>query len=298
MPALRDIAALVWLPAVLSVPGDSLLGAATSGTRRAPARTAGLAGSSCALYLAGMALNDWADRDVDAVERPERPIPSGRVTPRFALGVSAGLTATGLGLAAASGGRAALRVAGPLAATVWAYDLWLKHTAAGPAAMTAARSLDVLLGASGSPARADALLAASVVGAHTYKITSVSAHEVPGGPAEVPRRALGATAVIAAASAGTALSGSAHRPRRGRIGRLAAAAALIGAYATRSSTVERAAVVDPSPANLQRVVGTGVLGFLPLQAGLHATNGSVPVTAALAAAWPAALRLARRKAVT
>jgi len=28
-----------------------------------------------------MALNDYADRDLDAVERPERPIPSGRVSP-------------------------------------------------------------------------------------------------------------------------------------------------------------------------------------------------------------------------
>ena len=35
--------------------------------------------------MAGMALNDYADREIDAVERPGRPIPSGRVTPEFAL---------------------------------------------------------------------------------------------------------------------------------------------------------------------------------------------------------------------
>lgn len=34
-----------------------------------------------------------------------------------------------------------------LAATVWAYDLHLKHTQAGPAAMATARALDLLLGA-------------------------------------------------------------------------------------------------------------------------------------------------------
>ena len=64
-PDLGTIAELVRLPAVLSVPGDSLLGGASAGAGRNPARTAGLAASSCLLYLAGMALNDYADRDVD-----------------------------------------------------------------------------------------------------------------------------------------------------------------------------------------------------------------------------------------
>ena len=48
---------------------------------RSAARTAGLAGASVLPLLGGMAANDWADRELDAVERPERPIPSGRVAP-------------------------------------------------------------------------------------------------------------------------------------------------------------------------------------------------------------------------
>ena len=79
-----------------------------------------------------MALNDWADRELDAVERPERPIPSGRVSPDQALAVAGGLTAAGLGWPRAAGGRDALKVAVPLAAAVWAYDTVLKTTAAGP----------------------------------------------------------------------------------------------------------------------------------------------------------------------
>src|SRR4051812_2117383 len=86
------LAELVRLPAVLSVPGDVLLGAAASGRRSGVARTAGLTASSCCLYMAGMALNDWADRETDARERPGRPIPSGRVSPELALGLAAGLT--------------------------------------------------------------------------------------------------------------------------------------------------------------------------------------------------------------
>jgi 4-hydroxybenzoate polyprenyltransferase len=84
-----------------------------------------------------MALNDYADR---AVERPGRPIPSGRVRPRVALGVAAGLTVAGLGLAGLSGRGRALAVAVPLAGTVWAYDLIVKSTPVGPVALAVGSS--------------------------------------------------------------------------------------------------------------------------------------------------------------
>ena len=42
-------------------------------------------------YVAGMALNDVADLEVDRIERPQRPIPSGRINRRSA-GVFAGAT--------------------------------------------------------------------------------------------------------------------------------------------------------------------------------------------------------------
>src|SRR4051812_12590239 len=142
----RAIVELVRAPAALTVRGDVVAGAAAAGWPFSTA-TPALAASSACLYWAGMALNDYADRDVDAVERPGRPIPSGRVTPRFAVGLAAGLPAAGIGLAGLAGGRRALGVAVPLAATVWAYDLVLKGTPAGPAAMAAARGLDVLMGA-------------------------------------------------------------------------------------------------------------------------------------------------------
>ncbi|MEC4021080.1 UbiA family prenyltransferase [Streptomyces sp. H27-D2] len=133
------------MSAVFSVPGDALAGAAAAGLR--PNRRTGLAVcASLCLYEAGMALNDWADRDIDAVERPHRPLPSGRLAPAAALGAAVGLTAAGLALAGAAG-RAPLITATALAGTVWAYDLRLKQTAAGPAAMACARSLDLLLGA-------------------------------------------------------------------------------------------------------------------------------------------------------
>ncbi|MFJ3146340.1 SCO3242 family prenyltransferase [Streptomyces halstedii] len=141
----RAWAELLRVSALFTVPGDALAGAAATG--RNPGRGTVLAvGASLCLYEAGMALNDWADRDEDAVDRPHRPIPSGRIAPGAALAAAGALTAAGLALAARAG-RPALTVATGLAATVWAYDLRLKHTPAGPAAMATARALDLLLGA-------------------------------------------------------------------------------------------------------------------------------------------------------
>ncbi|MFJ8558381.1 SCO3242 family prenyltransferase [Streptomyces microflavus] len=224
--------------ALFSVPGDALAGAAAVG--RSPGRGTALAiGASLCLYEAGMALNDWADREEDAVDRPHRPIPSGRISPSAALGAAGALTAAGLALAARAG-RPALAVATGLAATVWAYDLHLKHTKAGPAAMAAARSLDLLLGATATEtatstayagtgpgpratrpmrlgavpptgpdnvARAAAttgsllaaLPAALVLGAHTYGVTAVSRHEAQGGSTAVPLAVLATTTALAAA---------------------------------------------------------------------------------------------------
>src|SRR5690606_21949079 len=58
-----------------------------------------------------------------------------------ALALAAGLTGAGLGIAAAVGGRTAVRIAVPVAAAAWTYDLVAKDTPAGPAVMAAARGV-------------------------------------------------------------------------------------------------------------------------------------------------------------
>src|SRR5204862_73308 len=144
MTSLRDLVELVRAPAALSVPGDALAGAAAAGVLRP--RTAGLSAASVCLYWAGMAANDWADRELDAKERPERPIPSGRVSPGTAVGGAAGLTAAGLALAGLAGGKRALAVAVPLAGVGGGYDTGAKNTAAGPAVTGAAVAAAAPLG--------------------------------------------------------------------------------------------------------------------------------------------------------
>ncbi len=53
------------------------------------------------LYCGGMVLNDFIDRDIDRIERPGRPIPSGRVPAKTALLLSIAMLVSGIaGMAA------------------------------------------------------------------------------------------------------------------------------------------------------------------------------------------------------
>ena len=61
-------------------------------------RHVGVVAGICLLYLFGMVLNDLLDRDVDAHERPGRPLPSGRVGLRPAILLAATLVSTGVWL--------------------------------------------------------------------------------------------------------------------------------------------------------------------------------------------------------
>jgi UbiA prenyltransferase family len=300
---LRPLAELVRAPAALTVPGDIVAGAAAGGWPFG-AGTAALAASSVCLYWAGMALNDYADRDVDSRERPGRPIPSGRVSPATALAVAAGLTAGGIGLAAAGGGRRALGVSVPLAATVWAYDLArvpagpgrsvpVKSTWAGPLLMATARGLDVLAGAGRGSLR-PALPTAATVGAHTLAVTMLSRSETSGAKPEAPLAAMAATGLVAAGALMAGPRGQAGPRGKAGVGSRLAGTALLAAFAATCGGAQSAAVQLPSPRRLQRAVGAGILGMIPLQAGLTARAGSVRAALAVAVALPAARQLSAR----
>ena len=49
-------------------------------------------------YVGGMYLNDAFDANIDAVERPERPIPAGQVSRRLVFGFGYGMLFVGLGI--------------------------------------------------------------------------------------------------------------------------------------------------------------------------------------------------------
>lgn len=297
---LADLARLVRAPAALSVPGDVIAGAVAAGRPSGP-RTLAAVGSSVCLYWAGMALNDYADATVDAVERPQRPIPSGRVPRRTALAVAGGLTAAGLGLATAAGGRRSLLGALSLTAVVWAYDLKLKSTPAGPAAMAAARTLNVLNGALLPGADAApvtgrlrrAAVPATLVGVHTGTLMALSRHEISGAPTRVPAATLAASTATALAAALPTTVRPAAGPAAARL-RTGVASAGALAYLGSYGLAQARAVQEPSGENVRRAVGAGILGLMPLEAALTARAGAPALAATLGVVHPLARRLARR----
>lgn len=296
---LRAWAELLRLPALFTVPGDTLAGAAAVAGRPGH-RTLFAMGSSLCLYEAGMALNDWADRAEDAVERPHRPLPSGRVTPTAAFTAACALTGAGLTLAARAG-RPALTTAVALATAVWSYDLALKHTPAGPFAMAAARGLDLLLGAAATGGRtAPALPSAALLATHTLAVTTLSRQETRDG---TPTAALAALATTGALTWLLGRGpGSARPQERGPLPAAAPvappAAALAAAYAAVTARPYLHAALNPSPALTQRAVGAGIRATVPLQAALTARSGATATALLTAVLAPAARRFARRVSIT
>ncbi len=255
-------------------------------------RAAGLTAASSCLYLAGMALNDYADREVDAVERPGRPIPSGRVTPGFALGLAAGLTAAAAGLAVAADGPRALAVLAPLAATVWAYDLALKT---GPGRRREHVGLPRARRADGQRRARRARRAPRRRGRR--RAHRRHHHRLAQRGRGRDRRRCRAPRWPATAAVAAAAGGLAARRSRSPLRRLAAAG-LVGAYAKAVGGAHADAARDPSPARLQRAVGVSVLGLMPLEAGLLAGAGALVPAGGVAALWPLARTLAARRSVT
>ncbi|WP_122496403.1 SCO3242 family prenyltransferase [Mycobacterium attenuatum] len=244
---------LMRAPAALTVLGDTAVGAIWAG-RPLTGRRLALPLASALLYWSGMVLNDWADRERDAIERPERPIPSGEVSAGTAISFAAALTAAGLATATAAGGRHGLAAAGRITLCVAAYDLVAKDTAAGPLVMSGCRFLDVMLGA--GPNYRRALVPASVIGGHTTAITVLSRSEVTGSERSLP-------AVVGGMAASVAASAMVSTP-----GFRAAPAAAVYAWSFGPGLWK--AWQQPSATVLRSAVRSGIASMIAVQAMLAA----------------------------
>jgi 4-hydroxybenzoate polyprenyltransferase len=118
-----------------------------SGAVFGPAQLALLVGVGSLFYEGGMFLNDAFDADIDARERPGRPIPSGLVTRGTVFGIGYGLLGAGLALLALGSLVRLTRpgVAGIAAGTatclaVLIYNRWHKGLAWSPIVMGACRA--------------------------------------------------------------------------------------------------------------------------------------------------------------
>jgi 4-hydroxybenzoate polyprenyltransferase len=244
-----------------------------------PERLACAVLASASLYTAGMVLNDVFDVKVDAKERPFRPLPSGQISLNAANWLGWLLLAVGVGLGWLPGlffdaspwlsGVVAI----VLAASIVAYDGFLKKTPVGPVAMGACRFLNVLLGMSTSlPAGAPLLLvfgsgplmAAAGIGIYIAGVTSFAKREAETSQKTTLWAAMGVMA------AGVALLGAAVLPFRG----LAMDRSLYWLLLVLLMiTVLRrciAAAVDPAPEKVQAAVKHSILSLIWLDAATAA----------------------------
>lgn len=134
-------AELLRLPNLFTVPGDILVGWVLSGMRGCFPLFA--IAASLSLYSAGLLLNDSCDAQIDAHERPNRPIPSGRIRLRTVLFVAIVLSALGL-LLSGSG----FPIAVCLLGLILFYNILAKHLPwIGVLTMGCCRGANLCLGA-------------------------------------------------------------------------------------------------------------------------------------------------------
>lgn len=143
---------IVRLPNIFTAVADPIAGALVVGA----AWTDGLlialvALASACLYAFGMILNDWNDYRKDLRERPQRPLPSGRIRRWEALLIALVLMFCGAGLGWLAGSSAS-SVSVLLIAAIVLYDVLLKHVPIAPGIMGLCRALNLLLGMSAVPA--------------------------------------------------------------------------------------------------------------------------------------------------
>lgn len=149
---------LLRLPNVFTAVADVAMGFLVVHQQFAPGVVlACLVLATACLYSAGMVLNDVWDLEHDRKLRPERPLPSGRVSWHVArrlgfallgMGVASGWAAGYLGMVPDALPWRAGVIATLLGISVWLYDRLLKRTPLGPLTMGACRFFNVLLGMS------------------------------------------------------------------------------------------------------------------------------------------------------
>ena len=292
MSGYRGYVELVRPANVATALADVLAGYAVAGISDPPRLSWLLLSTSC-LYAGGVVLNDVFDRNLDRIERPERPIPSGRVSAEAAAGLGAGLLAAGI-LAATRATAAAGIVAGATAACVVLYDAWGKRQGLlGPVNMGLCRALNLLLGIAAAPAvLTDAWPLAVLPLVYIAAVTAVSRGEVHGGRRGVTAYALISLSLVLIALAAVAL---------GRGGVSAAGVAGVTftlVLAWRVLPAFWATYQDPTPGPIRHAIRTGVLSLVLLDAVIGASYGGALYSLAILATGLVAGQLARWFAVT
>jgi len=129
-----------------------------------------------------MALNDFFDYQIDLKERPDRPIPSGRISRPQALIIGLGLLVAGL-VFASFAGTLSFGVSVALVMTILLYDgVYKDHWFFGPLTMASCRYFNFLMGLSLAPFTGWWAIPL-ITGIYIFGVTVLSQKEAVGGKA-------------------------------------------------------------------------------------------------------------------
>lgn len=286
---LKPYLQLVRLPNVFTAGADSLAGwLLVRGTFDEPEHWLPLVVASMSIYAAGIALNDVFDLELDRTERPGRPLPSGAVSRRFAMGLAILLLVLSLVLAALSGSRASLAVAGLLVACVVAYDVGLRQTALGPVAMGACRGFNVLLGMSqsadfGGPS---AWLVAASMALFVVGLTWISRSETETGRAGgVAGGLIVQDLALVGLFTAALLAGRFPEPEPERTLIPVEGLLVLAVVALFVNRAGGRAVIEPRPETIQGAVKISVFSLVWLHVGVVAAVRGPAAALAIAAFW-------------
>jgi hypothetical protein len=297
-PRLRTYLELVRLPNLFTAIGDVVAGylVVSRGQHVVWSHLVLLALASVALYAGGVVLNDYFDRDVDARERPERPIPSGRIHERDALKL--GTRLLGMGCVLSVGvGVPSLIVAALLAGCIVLYDSRGKRIEyVGSANMGMCRFLNVVLGASGvAPFQVEnwvwfVLPVAFLVFLYISFVTLLATGEVWGGNRLISSLVFGAIVVVIGGVVWLGLTDRLSEP----IWSLPFLALFAGATLSVIGRVVR----EPAAPNIRRAIKVCVLSLILLDAAISAGAGGLGYGIGVALLLLPSMYAARLYAVT
>ena len=251
---------------------------------------AALLAATFGLYAGGIVLNDYFDRHTDATERPERPIPSGRIAAGAAAALGGGLLAAGVVAGFIAGTLPGLIATG-VALCALLYDARAKHSVLwGPVFMGLCRSGNLLMGVAIVPASLSALWFTGLFALlYIPAITLISRGEVHGGS---PLHGWLALAMVGLTASAPLLlptfSGYTLLPA---LPFLLLFAAMVLPPFTRAAITSR-------PEHIRRAVRSGVVSLVLLNALLAAGFGGWPAGLLVALLFPLSAGLGRLFAVT
>lgn len=264
---------LVRVPNLFTAAADVLAGALFVGARfELRGDLLPLIAASVCFYAGGVVLNDVLDAPRDAVDRPQRPIPSGAVPRSRAATIATALLIIGWTLCASVSAHA--RSLGLfLIASILLYNGFLKRTALAPAVMGMCRALNLLLGMS---VAVDApggkvMYAAALIWLYTASVTYFARFEAS--TSARARLRIGSAGVILAVMALVGVQSFLDPCNTAYL-------LLVGVLLGQVAVAARRAVATGSPGDVQRAVQTFVVSLV-LFDGCLAFAAQGPLAAAL-----------------